>query len=67
LSCHADGDRFAVQQVVGIAALGLQRMAEGVAEVEQRPRARFPFVGDDDRRLGTAARGDRRAPRAGLA
>ena len=35
---HADRDRLAVEQAVGIAGGGLERVAEGVAEVEQRAR-----------------------------
>ena len=36
----------------------LQRMAEGVAEIEQLPVAGFALVARDDRRLGAAAHGD---------
>ena len=36
---HADGDRLAMQQPVGIAGEGFERMAEGMAEIEQRPGA----------------------------
>ena len=56
---HADGDGLAMEQPVGIAGIGLQGMAEGVAEIEQRPGAALlALVGLDDRRLGAAARGD---------
>ncbi len=54
---HADGDGLAVQQPVGIAGEGFQRMAEGVTEIEQRaPAALLALVGDDDLGLGAGAR-----------
>ena len=37
----------------------LERVAEGVAEIEQRALALFGFVGDDDAGLGGAAGRDR--------
>ncbi len=46
-------DGLAVQQPVGKARLRLQRMAEGVAEIEQRAHpGRLALVGGDDPRLG---------------
>ena len=47
----ADRHRLAVQEPAAIAALGLQRMAEGVAEVEQGAAALLALlalVGGDD-------------------
>ena len=41
---HADGDAFAVQQAVGVAGRRLERMAESVAEIEQRADAAFALV-----------------------
>ena len=55
---HAGGDRLAVEQPVGEAAGRLQRMAEGVAEIEQRPVAGLALVAGHDRGLGAAAHGD---------
>ena len=64
-SAMPDRDRLAVEQAVGKAGLGLQRMAEGVAEVEQGARAAgLALVLGDDRRLGGDARRDRMAARA---
>src|SRR3990172_7141094 len=40
----ADGDGLAVQQRLAVAGFRLQRVAEGVAEVEQRAFAFFRFV-----------------------
>jgi hypothetical protein len=43
---HTDRDRLAMQQPVGIAGERFERMAEGVAEIEQRAGAGlFPLVG----------------------
>src|SRR3546814_17108256 len=42
---HARGDRFAVEQAVRIARLGLERMAETVAEIEQRADVLRPAPG----------------------
>ena len=47
---HADGHGLAMQQLVCIAAFGLQRMAEGVAEIEQRAGAGLALVLADDAR-----------------
>ena len=59
---HADRHALAVDQhravVMGEA---LERVAEGVAEVEQRALALLGLVGGDDARLGGAARRDRLA------
>ena len=41
---HAERDRLAVQQPVGEAGRGLERMAEGVAEIEQRAVAGLALV-----------------------
>src|SRR5690242_3526449 len=57
---HAGGDRLAVQQPVGKAGLRLQRMAEGMAEVEQRALAAgLALILADDPRLGGDAGRDR--------
>ena len=56
---HADGNAFAVEQAVGKAGRGLQRMAEGVAEIEQRALAGLALVARDDRGLGAAGGRDR--------
>ncbi len=47
---HADRHPLAVEQAVGEAGRGFQRMAEGVAEIEQRALAGLALVADDDRR-----------------
>ena len=52
---HADGHGFAMEQVVAIAAFQLQRMAEGVAQIQQRPGAGLPLILGDDGGLGGAA------------
>ena len=44
-----------MQEPIGKAAGRLQRMAEGMAEIEQRPFAGLALVARDDRRLGAAA------------
>ncbi len=57
---HADRDRLAMQQTVGIAGIGLERVAEGMAEIEQSARALLLFlVSLDDGSLGAGARLDR--------
>src|SRR3546814_11972105 len=48
-------DPLAVQQLVAVAGLRLQRVAEGVAEIEQRAQAAFPLVAGDHGRLGPTA------------
>ena len=40
---HADGDAFAVQQAVGVAGRRFERVAEGVAEIEQARGRRSRF------------------------
>ena len=58
---HADGDGLAVQEAVGVAGEGLKRMAESMAEIEQRAGAALlALVGLNDRGLGADARGDGR-------
>ena len=54
----ADRDRLAVQQPVGVAGGGLERVAEGVAEVEERALALLGLVADDDRGLHLAGAAD---------
>ncbi len=54
---HADGDCLAVDQAVRVAGGGLQRVAEGVAEVEQGALALVALVGATTCGLGAA--GDR--------
>ena len=54
----ADADRLAMQQPAAIAAFGFQRMAEGMAEVEQGAAALgafLAFVAGDHRGLQPAA------------
>ena len=55
---HADGNAFAVEQPVGKAGRGLQRVAESMAEIEQRAFAGLALVARDDRGLGAAGGGD---------
>ena len=55
---HADRDALAMEQPVGKPGGGFQRMAERVAEIEQRSLAVLAFVARDDRRLGAARGGD---------
>ena len=57
-SADAGGNRLAVQQPVGKAAGGFQRMTEGVAEIEQRPLAGLALVARHDRGLGAATHRD---------
>ena len=64
---HADRHRLAVQQPVGEAGLGLERVAEGVAEIEQRALAGLALVVGDDAGLGLGSRRRRRGSRAGVA
>ena len=52
---HAERDRLAVQQPAGKAGGGFQRVAEGVAEIEQRALAGLALVARDDARLAAAA------------
>ena len=55
---HADGDALAMQQPVGIAGRLFERVAEGVAEIEQRAHAGFLLVGEHEAGLGGAGAGD---------
>ena len=55
---HAERDRLAVQQPAGEAGGRLERVPEGVAEIEQRPLAGLALVAADDRRLHAAAHRD---------
>ena len=65
---HAGADRLAVQQVGAEAGLGLQRMAEGVAEIEQGAQVGgLALVGRHDARLGQAALLDGVGPLGGVA
>ena len=64
---YADGHRFAVQQRLAEAALGLQRVTEGVSQVEERPAAAFLFVVGDDGGLGGATGVHRAPPRLPVA
>ena len=57
---HAGGHALAMEQRVGKAGIGLQRMAEGVAQVQQgAPAGRLALVIGDDRRLSAHAALDR--------
>ena len=62
---HADGDALAVDEPArNRNAVRLsKRVAEGVAEIEQRALALLGLVGDDDARLGRATHRDRLRPR----
>ena len=51
---HADGNTFAMKQPVGKAGRGLQRVAESMAEIEQRAFAGLALVARHDRGLGAA-------------
>eukprot|EP01136_Pigoraptor_vietnamica_P022416 Opistho-1_new@73549 len=56
---HARRNALTVEQRIGEARLGLQRVAEGVTEVEQRAAAGgFALVVGDDPRLGPNRMGD---------
>ena len=55
---HADGHAFAMEQRCGIAGGRFQRMAEGVAEIEQCAHACFGLVLGHDRSLGLAGAAD---------
>src|SRR4051794_28230845 len=55
---HAHGNALAMEQAVGKPGRGFQRMAKGVAEIEQRALAGFALVARDDRGLGAAGGGD---------
>jgi hypothetical protein len=56
---HADGHRLAMDEAGAVVARGgLQRMAEGVAEIEQGAVAGLGLVASDDGRLGAAGGGD---------
>src|SRR3546814_12526385 len=48
-----------MQQDIAVSCLRFERVAEGVAEVEQRALPGFTLVGGDDRRLDSAAMHDR--------
>ena len=54
---HSPGDGFAVKQAL-VAGFGLERVADGVAEVENAAQAAFLLVGGDDFGLQLYARGD---------
>ncbi len=62
---HADRDRFAVQQLA-VAALGFERVAERVSEIEQRALAGLALVARDDAGLVAAAESDRFGERVGV-
>ncbi len=55
---HADGNAFAMEQAVGKAGGGLQRMAEGMTEIEQCALAGFALVARHDSGFGAAGCGD---------
>ena len=56
---HADGDAFAMEEPVGEAGRGFQRVTKGMAEIEQRALADLALVARDDRGLGAAGGGNR--------
>jgi hypothetical protein len=49
--CHADGDRLAMQEPLAEARRRFQRVAEGMAEIEQRANPRLGLVGSDNAAL----------------
>ncbi len=55
---HAERDRFAMQQTLREAGAGFERVAEGVAEIEQRAFAGLALVARDDAGLAAAAHRD---------
>src|SRR4030095_1836519 len=55
---YADGNAFAMEQPLGEAGRGFQRVTKGVAEIEQRPLAGLALVARDDRGLGAAGGGN---------
>ncbi len=56
--CHPERNRLAVQKPVGKAGCGLERVAEGMAEIEQRPLAALALVTRDDGGLHATAHRD---------
>src|ERR1700720_3631591 len=57
---HANRDRLAMHKPCSIVGgEALERMAKGMAEIEQRPFALLMLVARDNRRLGFAARRNR--------
>ena len=65
---HADGDGFAMEQPLGIAGEGFERVAESVAEIEQGPCAgQLELIFLDDLGLGANAGGNSRAASPSLA
>ena len=64
---HADGDAFAMQQPVGIAGGLFERVAEGVAEIQQGTDASFLLVGEDEPGLGGATASDHFGAQGGVA
>ena len=57
---HADGDGLAMQEPVRVAGEGFERMAEGVAEIEQGARAALPRARRPPRWLPWRGRWSRR-------
>ena len=55
---HAESHRLAMQQTPGEAGAGFQRVAEGVAEIEQRALAGLALVARHDAGLAAAAHRD---------
>jgi hypothetical protein len=49
---HADRNRFAVEQDIAETCLRFQGMAEGMAEVQERPLPRLAFIRGDDGGFG---------------
>ena len=57
---HANRDRLAMHEPCSIVGgEALERMAKGMAKIEQRPFALVTLVARDNHRLGLAARRDR--------
>src|SRR5690606_33103283 len=60
-------DGLAMQQDIAVSRLRFERVAEGMAQVEQRALSGFTLVGGDDCRLDSAAVHDRMPASGGIA
>src|SRR6185437_10729718 len=64
---HADGDALAMQQAARIARRLFERVAEGMAKIEQRSDARLLLVGEHEAGLVGAGMSDRLGERRAMA
>src|SRR6185312_9886601 len=55
---HSEGHRLAMQQLIGEAAPGFERMAKSVTEIKQRTLAGLTLVARNDAGLATATHRD---------